>query len=396
MQGFVLTALAAREEIVEVVERKCAGHPDSICDALAEQLSRDLCAAYLARFGTILHHNLDKALLSAGRARAAFGGGTVETPIEIYLGGRATGALGDATVPVADIAVEGARRWLRGHLHALDVDRHVKIHSLLHPGSQDLQGLFARGAAALPRANDTSIGVGYAPLSPLEQTVLAIDRRLAAEISRDPRSPWGEDIKIMAVRTGSDVRVTISCALIGGYLADARAYLDAKAAIAHLVTETTGAFGFPDCQVAVNAADRPDAGEVYLTVTGTSAEAGDDGQVGRGNRINGLITPCRPMSLEAAAGKNPVSHVGKIYNVAARDIASRVAGRWPEIRRAECLLVSQIGAPIDRPAVAEVRISLDDVSAGDFAPAIAEVVAETLSGLSARIADYTRGHIQLY
>jgi S-adenosylmethionine synthetase len=50
---------------------------------------------------------------------------------------------------------------------------------------------------------------------------------------------------------------------------------------------------------------------VYLTVTGTSAEAGDDGEVGRGNRVNDLITPYRPISLEAAAGKNPVTHVGQ-------------------------------------------------------------------------------------
>jgi S-adenosylmethionine synthetase len=42
-----------------------------------------------------------------------------------------------------------------------------------------------------------------------------------------------------------------------------------------------------------------------------------DAQFGRGNRINGLITPCRPMRLEAAAGKIPVTHVGKIYNVMA-------------------------------------------------------------------------------
>lgn len=80
-----------------------------------------------------------------------------------------------------------------------------------------------------------------------------------------------------------------------------------------------------------------------LVVSGTSAEAGDDGEVGRGNRINGLITPGRPMSLEAAAGKNPVSHVGKIYNVLARDIAEAVVARVPEVASAECCMVSRIG-----------------------------------------------------
>lgn len=397
MQAFVLTPLAAQDQAVEVVERKGAGHPDSICDALAEQLSRDLCAAYLSKFGSILHHNVDKALLSAGRAHAAFGGGSVETPMEIYLGGRASGGLGGQSLPVADIAVEGARGWLREHLHALDVDRHVRIHPLLHPGSHDLQGLFACGAAGLPRANDTSIGVGYAPLSRLEQMVLALDQALATEITRGQRPSWGEDIKIMAVRSGAQVRLTLSCALIARHIADGSAYLAEKAAIAQLATDTARTFGFPKCQVAVNAADRPEAGELFLTVTGTSAEAGDDGQVGRGNRINGLITPGRPMSLEAAAGKNPVSHVGKIYNVAALDIATLVAARWPEVRRAECLLVSQIGAPIDRPAVAEVRVCVEDLGVvNDLTGPVGEIVADTLAHLPARLEDYATGRIRLY
>ncbi len=53
----------------------------------------------------------------------------------------------------------------------------------------------------------------------------------------------------------------------------------------------------------------------------TSVEMGDDGATGRGNRGNCLITPMRPMSIEAIAGKNPVNHVGKIYNVIAQQVA---------------------------------------------------------------------------
>ncbi|MFC3068453.1 methionine adenosyltransferase [Phenylobacterium soli] len=397
MRDFVLTPLASSASVVEVVERKGAGHPDTICDALAEQLSRDLCRAYRERFGTILHHNVDKALLSAGRSAPAFGGGRVERPLEIYLAGRATTTAGGKDVPVADIAIEGARRWLGEHLHALDVDRHARIHPVIHPGSADLQGLFNRGAADVPRANDTSIGVGYAPLSPLEQLVLAVDAAIAARAHANGRPAWGEDTKVMGVRIGAHVRLTISCALIGRHLADLDAYLAETAAIERLAVETAGAFPFESCEVTVNAGDRPEAGEVYLTVTGTSAEAGDDGQVGRGNRINGLITPGRPMSLEAAAGKNPVSHVGKIYNVAARDIARRIVETIPGAARAECLLVSQIGAPITEPAVVEVRIDHPArdirVEVHDAARAIA---AETLGGLGARVEAFVSGEVGLY
>ena len=88
MNKFVLLPLQLSDEI-EVVERKGLGHPDTICDALAENLSRTLCAEYRRRFGAILHHNVDKALLCGGRAAPAFGGGVILAPIEIYLSGRA-------------------------------------------------------------------------------------------------------------------------------------------------------------------------------------------------------------------------------------------------------------------------------------------------------------------
>ena len=52
----------------EIVERKGLGHPDTICDALTENLSRALSRVYLERFGAILHHNVDKVLLCGGAA----------------------------------------------------------------------------------------------------------------------------------------------------------------------------------------------------------------------------------------------------------------------------------------------------------------------------------------
>jgi S-adenosylmethionine synthetase len=397
MDGFILTPIILDARAVEVVERKGAGHPDTICDALAEQLSRDLSAAYRARFGAILHHNVDKALLSAGRSAPAFGGGRIEAPIEIYLAGRATAEAGGETVPVGEIAIEGARRWLATHLHALDVDRHVRIHPRLHPGSADLRGLFAAGQAGVPRANDTSIGVGYAPLSPLERLVLAVERAVVAQAVPGRRPAWGEDVKVMGVRLGDRVRLTLSCAMIGTHLRDLEAYLGEKSALETLVLETAASFGFASVEVAVNAADRADLGEVYLTVTGTSAEAGDDGQVGRGNRINGLITPGRPMSLEAAAGKNPVSHVGKFYNVAAQAIARRLVADLPEVLYAECLLVSRIGAPITTPAVAEVRIALFEPNAlAALAGQVEARVQDALTQLPAAADAFLTGEIGLY
>ena len=331
MKFLVLSGLDSAESAVEVVERKGLGHPDTVCDALAETLSRNLCRAYRDRFGEILHHNVDKALLCGGRAAPAFGGGAVLAPITVYLAGRATAQVGNESIDIKAIAIDGSRTWLRANLHALDANRDVQLQALMEPGSQDLQELFSRRPQQhVALANDTSIGVGYAPLSPLERMVLAAERRINGRDRQREHPAWGEDVKVMGLRCGSTVRLTVACAMIGRYLAHIDDYLGQKAAIEKAMADLAAEHGFSACEVSVNAADDPSAEKIYLTVTGTSAEAGDDGQVGRGNRINGLITPCRPMSLEAAAGKNPVTHVGKIYNVLAGELAATLVAGVPK------------------------------------------------------------------
>lgn len=392
MTPFILLSLQLSDE-VEVVERKGIGHPDTICDALAENLSRTLCAEYRSRFGTILHHNVDKALLCGGRAEPAFGGGAVLAPIEIHLSGRAAVGTGGDALPIAEIAVESARAWLKSNMHALDADRHVEIFERVRPGSIDLQALFSARAGAVARANDTSIGVGYAPLSPLERLVLRVERRVN-QGDRRQNPAWGEDVKVMGVRRGDVVDLTVACAMIGRHLAQMDDYLAAKASITALLHELAAEHDFAEVNISVNAADTPES--VYLTVTGTSAESGDDGEVGRGNRINGLITPCRPMSLEAAAGKNPVSHVGKIYNVVARQVAELLA-QSPAIVRAECLMVSKIGSPVTDPAIVQIKLATADASpAEDFAEYANDITADCLRGIPSLVEDFVAGIIPLY
>jgi len=395
--GPFISQLEAADETIEIVERKGLGHPDTICDALAENLSRNLCREYRSRFGEILHHNVDKALLAGGRAMAEFGGGTVLAPIEIYLAGRAIAEVGNIALPVSEIAIEGSRAWLRANLHALDAEHHVRIHDLVQPGSHDLRTLFSRRARdESPLANDTSIGVGYAPLSPLEQLVLAVERGINGRDRANEHRAWGEDVKIMGVRNGRMVHLTVACAIIGKHLAHLDDYLGEKASIERLVRELAGQHGFASAEIAINAADHLPTGAVYLTVTGTSAEAGDDGEVGRGNRVNGLITPCRPMSLEAAAGKNPVTHVGKIYNVLARQISEALI-RIPDIAAAQCVVVSRIGAPVTQPAVMHVKLATRDGAPADqLRPQAEEIVVDQLSRAPKIVDDFVAGTIAVF
>ena len=306
MGAVIISPLQFVDEPVEIVERKGLGHPDTICDAMAETFSRALCREYRNRFGAILHHNVDKALLCGGRAAPAFGGGAILAPIHVYLAGRAVSQVANDHLPVAEIAVESARAWLRANMHAMDAERHVKVHARIQPGSIDLQTLFpAVGSRDVALANDTSVGVGHAPLSPLERLVLTVEKRINGR-DRAKRNPaWGEDVKVMGVRHAEAVNLTVACAMIGQHLAHLDDYLAEKAAVAKLVHGLAIEHGFANGDVAVNLADKPAAGSVYLTVTGSSAEAGDDGQVGRGNRVNGLITPCRPMSSRSSRRKEP-------------------------------------------------------------------------------------------
>ena len=398
MRSVRISTQSIDDDSVEIVERKGLGHPDTICDALAENLSRTLCREYRRRFGRILHHNVDKALLCGGVAEPAFGGGIVLAPINFYLAGRAVTGVGGEVVAVEELAIESSRAWLRSNLHALDLEHGVRLHALIRPGSQDLTDLFSRRAGDdVSLANDTSIGVGHAPLSPLEQLVLATERGINAADRNSAHPAWGEDVKVMGIREGYAVQLTVACAMIGRYLRHIDDYLAEKCRIEVLARKLAAEHGFLGCEIAVNAADNPSAASVYLTVTGTSAEAGDDGQVGRGNRVNGLITPCRPMSLEAAAGKNPVTHVGKIYNVLAFEIAKALITAVPEITSAQCLMVSQIGKPVTEPAALQIAVATRDrLPIAELKGRIDEIAADQMSRIPDLIEDFVDGRIDVF
>jgi S-adenosylmethionine synthetase len=350
-----MRGIATDDLPVEVVERKGKGHPDSICDSLAEEVARALVREYARHFGRPLHYNVDKALLSAGLADPAFGGGEVRRPMRIYLAGRATMEMDGIQIDVPDLAVESARRWLGANLHALVPDRHVEIDPLFRPGSPELRELFHRnpdGRSAL--ANDTSIGVGYAPRTELERVVLAVEQVLTAPRTTSEHPEIGEDVKVIGVRRGDRIDLIVACAFVGRHLSGLAEYVRAKELVAEVAGQVARGITDRSVSIEVNAADDLDRGSVYLTVTGTSAEAGDDGQAGRGNRTTGLITPYRPMVIESASGKNAVTHTGKLYQLAAESVAAELLAKVPGIVEARCLLLSRIGTAVDAPALAEV------------------------------------------
>lgn len=338
---------------IEMAERKGIGHPDTICDEIAEHISVALSRYYLEHFGAVMHHNVDKALLVGGQSQPAYGGGKILKPISLIIAGRATHRVGDKSVPVEEIAMETAKNWLSRHIRHLDASKDVQITPNIRPGSPDLLELFNRfGKGETPLANDTSFGAGYYPLTSLERTIIRIEELLNDPATKKQLPFIGEDVKVMGVKDGDINYYTIAAAIVDRYVSNVPDYVSK---IKQTERYLRAQLPLDDAVLYINTADDYTRESIYLTVTGTSAESGDDGQVGRGNRINGLITPYQPMSLEAAAGKNPVSHVGKIYNYFAMNL-SRAIVEAGFAEAAQVFVVSQIGKPINEPQLLHIRL----------------------------------------
>ena len=350
-----LDQIPLEKEQIELVERKCLGHPDSIADGIAEAISRALCKEYLEEFGAVLHHNTDQGEVVAGESMPKFGGGKVIRPIFILIDGRATKRFKDVSIATDAIAIEAARNYLRSLFSTLNLERDVIMDCRLGTGSTDLRDVFKLHQGKIPRANDTSFGVGHAPFSEVENIIMGVSDFIDDKLR--PKYPAiGQDIKIMGLRDRDTIILTIACAIVDKYCADIHQYSEYMARLAEQIEKVAKKSTKRKVIVHVNTADDIKNQSVYLTVTGTSAEMGDDGSVGRGNRCNGLITPNRPMSMEATSGKNPINHIGKIYNLLSTQMANDCVAKIDGIEEMYIRLLSQIGKPIDLPLMASVQV----------------------------------------
>ncbi|AGI85213.1 Archaeal S-adenosylmethionine synthetase [Candidatus Methanomethylophilus alvi Mx1201] len=346
---------------IEIVERKGIGHPDSVADGVAETVSESLCAMYIKEVGHVLHHNTDQTEVVAGISAPKFGGGEIVKPVYILMDGRATTYIEkdgkEVSLPVESTALKGVRKYLKKTYPYLDIDSDVILDTKLGMGSDDLTGVYK---ASNYLSNDTSFGVGFAPFSVTDELTFQTERYINGALKKKiPEA--GQDVKVMCSRVGKDITMTIACAMVDRFIDDPTSY---KSAVEDL-TKSVQDFGagiidkYGDGEnlvVDVNTGDDYERGVYYLTVTGLSQEMGDDGSVGRGNRCNGLITPFRPMSMEATSGKNPITHVGKIYNVLSTMIAKDVAKKVKADAEIHVRLLSQIGHTISDPLNANIDI----------------------------------------
>jgi S-adenosylmethionine synthetase len=344
------------EQKTEMVERKGIGHPDSIADGIAESVSVGLCKMYSEEFNTILHHNTDECQIVGGQAAPKFGGGRMLDPIYVLLVGRAVTEVGGERLPYRSVAVRAAYDYLKKTCRNLNVDWDVMIDCRIGQGSVDLRGVYE---TKMSLANDTSFGVGFAPFSETELLTLKTEQLINGPMKRS-LPEVGEDVKVMAARMGDTIYLTVAAAMVSPKIPDADHYKSVVEELHDKVADNATKYTDREVKVYVNTADDYKKKIYYLTVTGLSMENGDDGNVGRGNRANGLITPYRTMSLESTSGKNPVTHVGKMYNLLAIQIAEQIAkDHEGAVKEAHVRLLSQIGKPIDQPLAANIHIIME-------------------------------------
>lgn len=378
---------------IEFVERKGLGHPDTLCDAFAEQLAVALAHRYRAETGGLLHFNVDKMLLSAGEVERGFGGGRIVRPATLYVGDRVATRYRGRDLGVVELVHATAASFFAHALPHLDLAAGLRIEPVFGAGSGELADVIRAQAS---RSNDTSAAVGFAPATPLERATLELERWLNGAEFKQRFASTGQDVKIMAVRHAHAVDFTVAMPFLAAAIGDAASYREARAAVTAAAIARARELlgdGF-SVSLVLNALDDPDQGSrgVYLTLSGTSAEHGDSGEVGRGNRANGLITFMRPSGMEAVAGKNPVAHVGKIYSVLAFALAQEAVRVLPGIDHIAVWLVSRIGAPIDRPqCVAVELLPMPGMDEDGLAAQVAGIIEARLSRLPQLCDELERG-----
>jgi S-adenosylmethionine synthetase len=386
------------ERDVEMVERKGVGHPDSICDAIMDRVSIGLSREYLSQFGHILHHNIDKAFLVAGEAEVRFGGGTIREPMKLIFGDRATYGMHGRELPIREIAIKTAKDWFRENLRFVDPGgpdeldgRHVTYQMEIKPGSAELVDIFNRDTTG---ANDTSAAVGYWPMTETERLVRETEQFINSRTFKEDFPEAGEDVKVMGVRLERELRLTGAVAFVDRFIDSEARYFQRKRDLYDAVMQFLSSRTTMDRIIFdLNTLDEPGRGlgGVYLSVLGTSAESGDSGQIGRGNKVNGVIAINRPMGTEAAAGKNPVSHVGKIYTIFTHQVAQKVYEEVEGVREVYIWMVSQIGKPIDQPVTAVQIILGKGTRRAAVERRVRDVVDRELAGINVFCRDLAAG-----
>lgn len=319
-------------QAVEVVERKGIGHPDTLADALAERISVAYSQMCRDAYGAVLHHNLDKVYLRGGHARTALGVHAMTEPVTLEIGGRVSSSFAGQDIAYRELFEKVAREYLATVLPAFDVAQWLKIKHITTDRSRYPTWFRPRSLDDLPElttptSSDTVAVAAWAPNTPTEALVLALERYLNREGNGPRYSYLGQDIKVLACRQASQIDVIINVPVNATGATTSGAYdrvMDQVRSELAEVAEAACPGLAISLRVNTSAANPFAAKRHYLLGSGSCLEFGEEGFVGRGNGPSGLIAVQRPKSAEAPFGKNPSYHSGKVYAIYCQHIAQRV------------------------------------------------------------------------
>lgn len=409
---FVNKKSSINRQKFEVVETKGKGHPDNICDTLAERISANYSNYCLEHFGVVLRHMIDKLSLLGGGSKVMFGGGEMTSPIRMLINGRFTNRYGDIHIDYMKIVVDTIYDYFHELFPLLDLQKYLIIIDNTHhnegPGvvydkdnttkNERMKFFEVRDHQDAARhnnhnrCNDTSTTVSYYPMSKLENTVLSIEQTLNSSDYKS-RNPWtGTDIKVMGLRKDKDVEITCCVPLISKYVKDVDDYILKLKGIESDILKIVHSF-FKNNKITLflNTRDNYEKNDLYLTLIGSSVESGDEGAVGRGNRSRGVIPFSRNFSMEAACGKNPVYHTGKLFTAIGDVISKKIYEEFHVENVVYC--TSKMGDKIDNPwnISIELNHNISDVDKNK----ICDFVNQLLYNHSMITKDIINGSIKL-
>lgn len=352
----------------EVVETKGKGHPDNICDTLAEKISANYSKYCLEHYRVILRHMIDKLSILGGGSKVKFNGGEMIAPIRVLVNGRFTDKYNDEKIDYMKIVDETIKNYFQELFPMINIEKDLLIIDNTHhnegPGviynndntTKNERVKFFEATSVEDasihnnhnRCNDTSTTVSYYPMSKLEIAVLNIEQLLNSNNYKKLK-PWvGNDIKVMGIRKEKRVEITSCVPLISKYVKDLEDYKNKLNIIKKdIEKEIKKQFKNNEIAVYLNTRDNYEKNDLYMTLTGSAIESGDEGAVGRGNRSRGVIPFSRNFSMEAACGKNPVYHTGKLFTAIGDIISQKIYEKYKVENTVYC--TSKMGDSISDP-----------------------------------------------
>lgn len=316
----------------EFVERKGVGHPDTMCDAIAELASRYYSQYFYNKYGRFAHHWFDKVMLVGGESIIGYGKGELIVPYKVIFSGKCVCNFDGEDIPLMDIFKKAASDVMSDVLTGFDAEKHLVVID----ETVSYQGPSRKSSRYRPVkivdlvapedynrvSNDCNMLSSFYPLSKLEDMVLSLENMLNSKNFKEQHPQVGSDIKIIGTRKKDKYFLLVNLPFVASYVNSYEEYVAYSKEVMILIEIFVKDKYGVGCELLFNPSNHKDT--PYLTVLGSAGDSGDVGVVGRGNRINGLITPMRCMSIEAPAGKDSIDHTGKLYGIIADRISKKI------------------------------------------------------------------------